>query len=130
MHPTEDDFRLIPETTTHLSLRTVNLLIKGGFYTAEQIMMGSTAEFMAISGFGYAALGEVAAWRDALMAEDPQAFQEALAAVIRAMEATESVVTEKQAKAAMACIWGRIARGAFTASRVRQMLIDPTPANA
>lgn len=129
MHPTEDDFRLIPETTTHLSLRTINLLIKGGFYTAEQIMMGSTAEFMAIPGFGYKSLGEVAEWRDALMVEDPQAFQETLAAVIRAMEATESVVPEKQAKAAMACIWGRIARGAFTAARVRQMLIDPTPAH-
>lgn len=125
MHPTEDDFRLIPETTTYLSLRTVNLLIRGGFYTAEQIMMGSTAEFMAINGFGYKALGEVAAWRDALMAEDPALFKETLDAVIRAMESTESVVAEKQAKAAMACIWGRIARGAFTAARVRQMLIEP-----
>lgn len=125
MHPTEDDFRLIPETTTYLSLRTVNLLIRGGFYTAEQIMMGSTAEFMAINGFGYKALGEVAAWRDALMAEDPALFNETLDAVVRAMEATESVVAEKQAKAAMACIWGRIARGAFTAARVRQMLIEP-----
>lgn len=125
MHPTEDDFRLIPETTTYLSLRTVNLLIRGGLYTAEQIMMASTADFMAINGFGYKSLGEVAAWRDALMAEDPALFKETLDAVIRAMESTESVVTEKQAKAAMACIWGRIARGAFTAARVRQMLIEP-----
>lgn len=125
MHPTEDDFRLIPETTTYLSLRTVNLLIKGGLYTAEQIMMASTADLMAINGFGYKSLGEVAAWRDALMVEDPALYRETLDAVIRSMEATESVVTEKLAKAAMACIWGRIARGAFTAARVRQMLIEP-----
>jgi hypothetical protein len=125
MHPTEDDFRLIPETTRYLSTRTINCLLRGGFFTAEQIMMASTADFMKLNGFGYQSLGEVASWRDALMEADPELFNETLAAVMRAMDATQSVVTEKQARAAMACIWGRIATGAFTAARVRQMLIEP-----
>lgn len=125
MHPSEDDFRLIPETSRYLKTRTINCLLRGGFYTAEQIMMGSTADFLKINGFGYQSLEEVAQWRDALMAEDPALFNETLAGVMLAMEKTESVMTDKLARAAMAHIWGKIATGAFTAARVRQMLLDP-----
>lgn len=125
MHPTEDDFRLIPETTQYLSTRTVNCLLRGGFFTAEQIMMGSTVDFMNLKGFGYQSLGEVAAWRDALMVSDPELFNATLQRVMAAMERTESVMTERLAKAAMAAIWGLIATGPFTAARVRQMLIEP-----
>jgi hypothetical protein len=125
MHPTEDDFRLIPETAQYLSTRTINCLLRGGFFTAEQIMMGTTAEFMNLKGFGYQSLHEVAAWRNALLATDPTLFNETLERVMAAMERTESVMTEKLAKAAMAAIWGLIATGPFTAARVRQMLIEP-----
>jgi hypothetical protein len=126
MHPSEDDFRLIPETSRYLKTRTINCLLRGGFFTAEQIMMGSTADFLKINGFGYQSLQEVAEWRDALMAQDPELFNETLASVMQAMDKTESVMTERLARAAMAHIWGKIATGAFTAARVRQMLIDPS----
>lgn len=125
MHPTEDDFRLIPETTQYLSTRTINCLLRGGYFTAEQIMMGTTADFMNLKGFGYQSLGELAAWRDALTASDPALFSATLERVVAAMDGTESVMTEKLAKAAMAAIWALIATGPFTAARVRQMLIEP-----
>jgi hypothetical protein len=126
MHPTEDDFRLIPETSQYLSTRTINALRRAGYNTAEQIMMASSEDLLKVRGFSYIGLHDVAAWREALLAKDPILFNETLNAVIHAMQATESIITEKLAQAAMRCIWNRIATGPFTASRVRQMLIDPT----
>jgi hypothetical protein len=126
MHPTEDDFRLIPETPHYLSTRTINTLRRNGHNTAEQIMLATSEQLMSMKGFGYRGLGEIAAWRDALMQKDPVLFTATLEAVVGAMQTTESIVSEKLARAAMRCIWNRIATGPFTASRIRQMLIDPT----
>lgn len=123
MHPTEDDFRLIPETDRYLSLRTINCLLRGGLFTAEQIMMASTDDLMKLRNFGAQALLEVARWREALMEPDPKLYREMYAAVVNALKETGSVVAETQAPYLMKAVWRVIARGPFTASRIRQMLV-------
>lgn len=123
MYPTEDDFRLIPETDRYLSLRTINCLLRGGLFTAEQIMMCSTDDLMKLRGFGGQSLYEVARWRDALMESDPELYREMFATVVNALKETGSVVAESQAPYVMKAIWATIARGPFTASRIRQMLV-------
>ena len=125
MHPTEDDFRLLPETGKYMSVRTQNALLRGGFLTAEQIMLASTADLMKLKNFGLQALGEVAAWRDALMASDPEIYRETHEAVTKALDECGSCMADKEAVVAMQVIWERIARGPFTATRIRQMLMPP-----
>lgn len=123
MHPTEDDFRLIPETDRYLSLRTINCLLRGGLFTAEQIMMASTADLMNLRGFGAQSLLEVARWREALMEPDPGLYREMYTAVVDALRETGSVVAETQAPYVMKAVWRVIARGPFTAARIRQLLM-------
>jgi hypothetical protein len=125
MHPTEDDFRLLPETSKYMSVRTINSLLRGGLFTAEQIMMANTASLMNLRGFGLHALGEVAAWRDALMEPDPALYRETHQAVTKALDECGSCMADQEAVAAMRVIWARIARGPFTATRIRQMLMPP-----
>jgi hypothetical protein len=50
-------------------------------------------------------------------------FEDTLDAVVEAMRSTGSIITETQAKAAMAAIWKRIAKAPFTSTRIRQMLV-------
>jgi hypothetical protein len=123
MHPTEDDFRLLPETMTYMKLRTINALLRGGYFTAEQIMMASTDDLLKLRNFGYQALSEVAAWRDALMLPDPALYQEMYREVVAALHDTGSVVAETQAPYVMRAVWRAIATGPFTATRIRQMLV-------
>lgn len=123
MNPIEDDFRLIPETDRYLTLRTINCLLRGRYFTAEQIMMASTEDLMKLRGFGAQALIEVARWRAALMEPDPELYQEMYRAVVQALKDTGSVVAETQAPYVMKAIWQVISRGPFTASRIRQMLV-------
>jgi hypothetical protein len=123
MHPTEDDFRLIPETDRYLSLRTINCLLRGRYFTAEQIMMASTEDLMKLRGFGGQSLLEVAQWREALMEPDPKLYAEMYREVVQALKDTGSVVAETQAPYVMKAVWRAIARGSFTASRIRQMLV-------
>lgn len=123
MNPTEDDFRLIPETDRYLSLRTINCLLRGGLFTAEQIMMASTEDLMKLRNFGAQSLLEVARWRDALMEPDPALYREMFAAVVEALQETGSVVAESQAPYVMKAVWRVIARGPFTAARIRQLLV-------
>lgn len=125
MHPTEDDFRLLPETSKYMSVRTTNALLRGGLFTAEQIMMANTASLMNLRGFGVQSLGEVAAWRDALMEPDPELYRETHQAVALALYGCGSCMPDQEAVAAMRVIWERIARGPFTATRIRQMLMPP-----
>ena len=125
MHPTEDDFRLLPETMQYMSVRTQNALLRGGLFTAEQIMLASSGELMQLRSFGVQALGEVAAWRDALMKPDPELYLETHQAVSKALDECGSCMANQEAVVAMRVIWTRISRGAFTAARIRQMLIPP-----
>ena len=117
------DFRLLPETHAYMSVRTQNALRRSGLLSAEDIMMASTDRLLLVKNFGPLSLEEVAAWRKALMAGNDRLFQDTLAAVVEAMQLTHSVITEKQAKAAMAAIWKRIATAPFTSTHIRQMLI-------
>ena len=123
MNPTEDDFRLLPETSDYLSLRTINCLLRGGYLTAQQIMMASTADLMKLRGFGIQALQEVAQWRDALMLPDPELYAQMYREVTKALRDTGSVVAETQAPYVMKAVWRVIASGAFTATRIRQLLM-------
>ncbi len=123
MHPTKDDFRLLPETTTYMQLRTINALLRGGYFTAEQIMMASTDDLLKLRNFGHQALSEVADWREALMLPDQELYAEMYREVVAALKDTGSVVAETQAPFVMKAIWRVIARGPFTASRIRQMLV-------
>jgi hypothetical protein len=125
MHPSEDDFRLIPETLVHMQTRTINALLRGGYLTAEQIMLASTADLMKLKNFGIQSLAEVAAWRDALMEPDPALYRETHEAVTKALDECGSCMADQEAVAAMRVIWSRIARGPFTATRIRQMLVAP-----
>lgn len=122
------DFRLLPETHVYLSVRTQNALRRAGLLTAEQIMLSSTDRLLLVKNFGPLSLEEVAAWREALMRGNNALFQDTLDAVVEAMRSTHSVITETQAKAAMAAIWKRIATAPFTSTHIRQMLI-PTEAS-
>lgn len=117
------DFRLLPETHAYMSVRTQNALRRSGLLSAEQIMMASTDRLLLVKNFGPLSLEEVAAWREALMRGNDRLFQDTLDAVVEAMQLTHSVITEKQAKAAMAAIWKRIATAPFTSTHIRQMLI-------
>jgi hypothetical protein len=123
MHPTEDDFRLIPESCVYLSTRTQNALLRGGYFTAQQIMMATTDDLMKLRGFGLGCLHEVAAWRDALMEPDPDLYREMFDAVVDALREAGSIVAETQAPHVMAAAWRVIARGPFTAARIRQLLV-------
>lgn len=125
MHPTEDDFRLVPETAKYMSVRTQNALLRGGLFTAEQIMMASSAELMKLKNFGVQSLGEVAEWRDALMEPDPTLYRETHEAVSKALDECGSCMADQEAVVAMKVIWNRISRGPFTAARIRQMLMPP-----
>jgi hypothetical protein len=125
MHPTEDDFRLIPETLRYMRTRTINALLQGGYFTAEQIMLATTADLMKLKNFGVQSLGEVAEWRDALMQPDPELYRETHQAVTKALDECGSCMADQEAVAAMRVIWNRIARGSFTAARIRQMLVAP-----
>ena len=117
------DFRLLPETHAYMSVRTQNALRRSGLLSAEQIMLASTDRLLLAKNFGPLSLEEVAAWREALMRGNDRLFQDTLDAVVEAMQLTHSVITEKQAKAAMAAIWKRIATAPFTSTHIRQMLI-------
>ena len=117
------DFRLLPETHAYMSVRTQNALRRSGLLSAEDIMMASTDRLLLVKNFGPLSLEEVAAWREALMRGNDRLFQDTLDAVVEAMQLTHSVITEKQAKAAMAAIWKRIATAPFTSTHIRQMLI-------
>jgi hypothetical protein len=123
MHPTEDDFRLLPETDEHMTLKTINALMRGGYFTAEQIMMASTDDLMRLRNVGFTALSQVAAWRDALMAPDPALYVGMYKEVVQALRDTGSIVAETQAPFVMKAVWRAIAKGPFTASRIRQMLV-------
>jgi hypothetical protein len=123
MNLTDDDFRLVPETNRFLGLRTINALLRGGYYTAEQIMMASTEDLMKLRNFGPQALLEVARWREALMEPDPELYREMYEVVVQALRDVGSVVAETQAPHVMKAVWRVIARGPFTASRIRQMLM-------
>ena len=118
------DFRLLPETHAYMTVRTQNALRRAGLLSAEQIMMASTDRLLLVKNFGPLSLEEVAAWREALMRGNDRLFQDTLDAVVEAMQLTHSVITEKQAKAAMAAIWKRIATAPFTSTHIRQMLIS------
>lgn len=122
----EPDFRQMPETQQYLSRRTQHALLRGGYTTAEQLMLASSEELLKIHNFGPQSLDEVSAWREALMESDAELYRTTLCEVVRAMDETLSVVSERRAKAAMQIIWQLIARGPFTASHIRQMLIEPT----
>ena len=117
------DFRLLPETHAYMTVRTQNALRRAGLLSAEQIMMASTDRLLLVKNFGPLSLEEVAAWREALMRGNDRLFQDTLDAVVEAMQLTHSVITEKQARAAMAAIWKRIATAPFTSTHIRQMLI-------
>jgi hypothetical protein len=125
----EADFRLLPETQKLMSRRTQHALLRAGYYTAEQLMMASSGELMLIKNFGKQSLIEVTQWREHLMQNDQSIYNETLQSVIEAMNATNSVTTERRAEAAMATIWRLIARSPFTATRVRQMLVVPGTAD-
>ena len=86
-------------------------------------MLASTDRLLMVKNFGPLSLEEVAAWREALMRGNDRLYQDTLDAVVEAMRLTHSVITETQAKAAMAAIWKRIATAPFTSTHVRQMLI-------
>ena len=117
------DFRLLPETHVYMSVRTQNALRRTGLLSAEDIMLASTDRLMRAKNFGPLSLEEVAAWREELMRSNEMLFQGTLDAVMEAMRATQSVVTETQARAAMAAIWKRIAKAPFTSTHIRQMLV-------
>ena len=117
------DFRLLPETHAYMTVRTQNALRRAGLLSAEDIMMASTDRLLLVKNFGPLSLEEVAAWREALMCGNDRLFQDTLEAVMEAMRSTQSIVTEIQAKAAMAAIWKRIATAPFTSTHIRQMLI-------
>lgn len=123
MNLTDDDFRLVPETNRYLRLRTINALLRGGYYTAEQIMMANTEDLMKLRNFGPQALLEVARWREALMTPDPVLYREMYHAVVQALQDVGSVVAETQAPFVMKAAWRVIARGPFTAARIRQLLM-------
>lgn len=125
MHPSEDDFRLIPETTVYMTTRTINALLRGGYFTAEQIMMADSDDLMKLSNFGLQSLAQVAAWRDALMEPEPRLYRETHEAVTQALDECGSCMADIEAVAAMRVIWQQIARGPFTATRIRQMLMPP-----
>jgi len=125
MHPTEDDFRLIPETTIYMSTRTINSLMRGGYFTTEQIMLASSDDLMKLRNFGLQALAEVAAWRNTLMEPDPRLYKETFDVVSQALDGCGSIMADHEAVVAMKTIWGLIARGPFTASRIRQILMPP-----
>jgi hypothetical protein len=118
------DFRLLPETHAYMTVRTQNALRRSGLLSAEDIMMASTDRLLLVKNFGPLSLDEVATWREALMRGNEMLFQETLDAVMEAMRSTQSVITEKQARAAMAAIWKRIATAPFTSTHIRQMLIS------
>ena len=117
------DFRLLPETHAYMCVRTQNALRRAGLLSAENIMMASTDRLLLVKNFGPLSLEEVAAWREALMRGNDRLFQDTLDAVMEAMRSTQSIITEKQARAAMAAIWKRIATAPFTSTHIRQMLI-------
>lgn len=117
------DFRLLPETHAYMTVRTQNALRRSGLLSAEDVMLASTDRLLLVKNFGPLSLEEVAAWREALMRGNDRLFQDTLDAVVEAMQLTHSVITEKQAKAAMAAIWKRIATAPFTSTHIRQMLI-------
>ena len=117
------DFRLLPETHAYMTVRTQNALRRAGLLSAEAIMLASTDRLLMVKNFGPLSLEEVAAWREALMRGNDRLYQDTLDAVVEAMRLTHSVITETQAKAAMAAIWKRIATAPFTSTHVRQMLI-------
>ena len=121
------DFRLLPETHAYMSVRTQNALRRASLLTAEQIMLASTDRLLLVKNFGPLSLEEVAAWREALMAGNDRLFQDTLEAVMEALRSTQSIVTETQAKAAMAAIWKRIATAPFTSTHIRQMLVPQAP---
>jgi hypothetical protein len=125
LRSTQPDFRLLPETTDHLSIKTQNTLLRGGIHTAEDIMLASSEDLIRIRGFGPGALNEVAQWRRALMQSNINLFEETLSEVVDAMDATMSIESRRRAMAAMGRIWERISRGPFTATYIRQMLIPP-----
>ena len=118
------DFRLLPETHAYMTVRTQNALRRAGLLSAEDIMMASTDRLLLVKNFGPLSLEEVAAWREALMRGNARLFQDTLDAVVEAMRLTQSVITETQAKAAMAAIWKRIATAPFTSTHIRQMLVS------
>ena len=117
------DFRLLPETHAYMTVRTQNALRRAGLLTAEQIMLASSDRLLMVKNFGPLSLEEVAAWREALMRSNDRLYQDTLDAVVEAMRRTHSVITETQAKAAMAAIWESIATAPFTSTHIRQMLI-------
>jgi len=117
------DFRLLPETHAYMTVRTQNALRRSGLLSAEDIMMASTDRLLLVKNFGPLSLEEVAAWREALMRGNDRLFQDTLETVMEALRSTQSIVTETQAKAAMAAIWKRIATARFTSTHIRQMLI-------
>ena len=121
------DFRLLPETHAYMTVRTQNALRRAGLLSAEDIMMASTDRLLLVKNFGPLSLEEVAAWREALMRGNDRLFQDTLEAVMEAMRSTQSIVTETQAKAAMAAIWKRIATAPFTSTHIRQMLVPQAP---
>lgn len=125
----QGDFRLLPETHVYMSVRTQNALRRAGLLTAEQIMLCSTDRLLRVKHFGPSSLEEVAAWREELMRGNNALFQDTLGAVMEAMRSTQSVITETQARAAMAAIWKRIATAPFTSTHIRQMLIPTETPN-
>jgi hypothetical protein len=65
----------------------------------------------------------VADWREALMLPDQELYAEMYREVVQALRDTGSIVAETQAPYVMKAIWRVIARGPFTACRIRQMLV-------
>lgn len=118
------DFRLLPETHIYMSVRTQSALCRSGLLSPEQIMLATTERLLLVKNFGPLSLTEVAAWREALMRGNERLHQDTLDAVVEAMRLTNSVITETQAKAAMAAIWKRIATAPFTSTHIRQMLVS------
>lgn len=118
------DFRLLPETHAYMSVRTQSALCRSGLLSPEQIMLATTERLLLVKNFGPLSLTEVAAWREALMRGNERLHQDTLDAVVEAMRLTNSVITETQAKAAMAAIWKRIATAPFTSTHIRQMLVS------
>lgn len=118
------DFRLLPETHAYMSVRTQSALCRSGLLSPEQIMLATTERLLLVKNFGPLSLTEVAAWREALMRGNERLHQDTLDAVVEAMRLTHSVITETQAKAAMAAIWKRIATAPFTSTHIRQMLVS------
>jgi hypothetical protein len=117
------DFRLLPETHVFMSARTQSALCRAGLLSPEQIMLATTERLLVAKNFGPLSLGEVAAWREALMQSNAALFEDTLDAVVEAMRSTGSIITETQAKAAMAAIWKCIAKAPFPSTRIRQMLV-------